>query len=331
MPRAPRIEYPGAIYHVMNRGNRLERIFKDDVDRSLFIKTLGETARNAGWSLHSYVLMRNHYHLLIETHRSTLAKGMQYLNSTYTLRYNRRHKTRGHLFQGRYKALLVQGDDEGYFLMVSDYIHLNPVRIGKAQNLAELIKDPWNSAGWLLGKKGKLPPWLKWQRVFGELGFRRCNAQAKRHYRQHLTKWIDRVGEDQAWKKIRRGWCLGSPEFVEKMRERLVKVLGVEPSQEDWQGEIVEEGEEHRATRLLKQALKQLGNGDLSRLSIDERYLLATWIRDDCCVGIKWLTKQFGLKSMGGMRSSISRMKRRIGQEPRLRSFMSRVTQQNSV
>ena len=93
----------------MNRGNRLERIYEDDKDRETFLKTLGETAQSAGWSVHSYVLMRNHYHLLIETHRPTLVRGMQFLNSTYTLRYNRRHKLRGHLFQGRYKALRIIG------------------------------------------------------------------------------------------------------------------------------------------------------------------------------------------------------------------------------
>ena len=130
MPRAPRIEFPGAIYHVMSRGDHLEPIYGDEVDREMFLRTLGDTCRSAGWVAHSFVLMRNHYHLLIETQRSTLVKGMQYLNSTYTRRYNVRHKTFGHLFQGRYKALLVDGEASGYFLTVSDYIHLNPVRKG---------------------------------------------------------------------------------------------------------------------------------------------------------------------------------------------------------
>ncbi len=112
MPRAPRIEFAGAIYHVMNRGDRLERIYEDDQDREIFLKTLGETSQSSGWAVHSFILMRNHYHLLIETQRPTLVKGMQYLNSTYTRRYNVRHKTFGHLFQGRYKALLVDVDME---------------------------------------------------------------------------------------------------------------------------------------------------------------------------------------------------------------------------
>ena len=105
MPRAPRIEFAGAIYHAMNRGNHLESIFWDVKDREIFLQTLEETCLSSGWSVHSFVLMDNHYHLLIETHRATLVKGTQYLNSTYTQRFNSRHKTRGHLFQGRYKAL----------------------------------------------------------------------------------------------------------------------------------------------------------------------------------------------------------------------------------
>ena len=116
MPRSPRIEFAGAIYHVMNRGDRLEPIFEDDADRQMFLKTLGETCRSAGWHAHSFVLMRNHYHLLVETRRATLVKGMQYLNSTYTRRYNVRHRKWGRLFAGRYKALLVDSKERGYFL-----------------------------------------------------------------------------------------------------------------------------------------------------------------------------------------------------------------------
>lgn len=149
MARAPRIEFPGAFYHVMNRGNHLERIFRDDVDRTNLLKVLGQTAQSAGWTIHSFCFMSNHYHLLIETHRATLVKGMQYLNSTYTRRYNLRHKTFGHLLQGRYKALLIDPASPNHFLTVSDYIHLNPIRARIIRDLKGLWKDPWNSAGWI--------------------------------------------------------------------------------------------------------------------------------------------------------------------------------------
>jgi putative transposase len=140
MPRAPRIEFSKALYHVMNRGNRRQRILGDDKDREMFLATLAETCKAAGRVVHSFVLIPTRYHLLIETMRATLVKGMQWLNSTYTLRYNARHKQRGHLFQGRYKALLVDGEEGEYFLTVSDYIHVNPARAGMASGISAVGK-----------------------------------------------------------------------------------------------------------------------------------------------------------------------------------------------
>ena len=147
----------------MNRGDRQEAIFAGDPDRALFLKTLAETCASSGWVVHSFALMANHYHLLIETQRATLVKGMQNLNSTYTRRYNIRQKKFGHLFQGRFKALLVDGEAPGYFLTVSDYIHLNPVRAKRVCDVEALLKDPWSSAGWLAGSRKARPEWLRWR------------------------------------------------------------------------------------------------------------------------------------------------------------------------
>ena len=202
MPRAPRIEYPGAIYHVMNRGDHLEPIFQGDPDRQLFLKTLAESSQSSGWWIHSFVLMKNHYHLLLETPRGNLSSGMKWLNATYTARYNSRHKTRGHLFQGRYKALLVDGQSDNYLLTVSDYIHMNPVRIGKAKTLQQLLQDPWNSAGILAAPPKKHPPWLRWQRLYAELGHRSLNRKARQDLRKHLQEQIEAVADQKGWDKI---------------------------------------------------------------------------------------------------------------------------------
>ncbi len=115
MPRAPRIEFAGAIYHVMSRRNRGDPIFRDQVDHEILFRTLSDTCKSAGWVVHSFVFMRNHYRLLIETQRATLVRGMQYLNSTYSKRYNVRHKTFGRMFQSRYKALLVDAEEAEYY------------------------------------------------------------------------------------------------------------------------------------------------------------------------------------------------------------------------
>src|SRR5258708_4224249 len=128
MARALRIEYPGAVYHVMARGNHGHDIFRDDVDRRSFLETLGEACEKTGWVVHAYVLMSNHYHLVVNTPEDNLGAGMKWLQGVYPQGYNRRHNLRGHLFQGRYKAVVVDGEEEPYFQVVSTYVHLNPAR-----------------------------------------------------------------------------------------------------------------------------------------------------------------------------------------------------------
>jgi REP element-mobilizing transposase RayT len=133
MPRKLRVEYPGAMYQVMSRGDRREDIFLDDVDRHDFIKTLAEACQKTGWQVHAWCLMRNHYHLVLETPNANLVGGMAWLQSTYTIRLNHRHKLFGHVFSGRYKAQLVEGSGNGYLRTACDYVHLNPVRARSAQ------------------------------------------------------------------------------------------------------------------------------------------------------------------------------------------------------
>jgi putative transposase len=128
MPRKLRLEYAGAIYHVMNRGNRRENIFRDAADRERFLATLTEACGKTQWQVHAYCLMRNHFHLVIETPSANLVAGMKWLLGVYTKRFNIRHKQVGHLFAGRYKALIVDGSGDGYLQTVCDYVHLNPAR-----------------------------------------------------------------------------------------------------------------------------------------------------------------------------------------------------------
>jgi len=145
MPLQLRLEYAGAIYHVMNRGDRREPIFKDNADHHRFIETLAEACGKTDWQIHAFCLMPNHFHLVIETPNANLIAGMRWLMSTYTARFNRRHKLFGHLFSGRYKSLNVEGSGNGYLRSVCDYVHLNPARarlVGPAQKLSDY---PWSS------------------------------------------------------------------------------------------------------------------------------------------------------------------------------------------
>jgi putative transposase len=301
MPRAPRIEFAGAIYHVMNRGDRFEKIFGDDKDREIFLKTLGEACESSGWVVHSFVLMRNHYHLLLETSRASLVKGMQYLNSTYTRRYNVRHKSFGHLFQGRYKALLVDSEAKGYFLTVSDYVHLNPIRAKKIREAKDFFKDPWSSVGWLAGSRKGRPDWLRWERVYGELGLTSWRSRSRREFREYMKRRVQEVSPQvEGWKKIRRGWCLGSEGFVNEMKERLEELGKRKRVQGDsWSGVAVDEREEDLAREVLARARKKLKIDDGASISRMDAYLLARWTRSQTKVGVKWLAQELKILSVG--------------------------------
>ncbi len=150
MSRPLRIEYAGAVYHITSRGNEKKAVYKDDVDRETFLDTLFQVNKRYNWICHAYCLMNNHYHLIIETPDGNLSAGMRQLNGVYTQTFNKRHKRVGHLFQGRYKAILIQKDS--HLLEVCRYVVLNPVR-AKAAERPEMWK--WSS---YQGTRGKEKP-----------------------------------------------------------------------------------------------------------------------------------------------------------------------------
>ena len=207
MARPLRVEFDGAIYHVTSRGNAREDIFDDDGDRKMFLEVLGKVVNRFNWLCHAYCLMDNHYHMVIETPQANLSKGMRQLNGLYTQVYNRRHRTVGHLFQGRYKAVLIQ--KESHLLEVCRYVVLNPVR-AKATQRVEQWK--WSSYGGTAGL-GKSPPWLAVDWVLSQFGKRRYPAA--RHYRRFVREGIDRPS---IWERVQAQVLLGEEEFVEKLK-----------------------------------------------------------------------------------------------------------------
>ncbi len=154
MARPLRIEYPGAVYHITSRGNEKKPVYKDDQDRENFLSPLDRVNKRYNWLCHAYCLMDNHFHLLIETPEGNLSIGMRQLNGVYTQTFNKRHRRTGHLFQGRYKAILIQKDS--HLLEACRYVVLNPVR-------ARLVEEPgqwrWSSYGATAGRE-KLPACL---------------------------------------------------------------------------------------------------------------------------------------------------------------------------
>jgi len=216
MPRQLRIEYPGAIYHVLNRGDRREAIFEDDFDRQRFVATLDEVCVKTGWQVHAYCLMNNHFHLVVETPEANLVAGMTWFMSTYTARFNRRHKQFGHLFSGRYKSLIVDGSGNGYLRTVCDYVHLNPVRANLLRADQSLRKFPWSSWPDYLKPPEQRPRWLRVDRLLGELHIPRDSVAGREELENYLE--VRRAQEDGGeLKKIRRGWCLGGETFRQEL------------------------------------------------------------------------------------------------------------------
>jgi putative transposase len=175
MTRPLRLEFAGALYHVTSRGDRREAIYKDDFDRMAWLDVLGLVCARCNFVVHSFCQMTNHYHLLVETVDGNLARGMRQLNGTYTQYFNRRHKLVGHLFQGRYKAILVQ--KETYLLELTRYVVLNPLR---AKMVSSLEDWEWSSYHYLVGRK-LAPPWMAADWLLGQFGDTRSNAVAAYH------------------------------------------------------------------------------------------------------------------------------------------------------
>ena len=253
MPRQLRIEYPGAIYHVMSRGDRREDIYVDDVDRLDFIKTLAEACLKTEWQVHAYCLMRNHFHLVIETPAANLVGGMHWLLSAYTIGLNHRHQSSGHVFSGRYKALIVEGSG-GYLKTVCDYVHLNPVRAGLLAKEERLLSYPWSSLVWYMAAREHRPGWMRVDRLLGEHGIGRDTAAGRRQFENRMEARRLEEEDDESLKPVRRGWCLGSREFREQMLEKAGQEI--RPSHS---GELRQESAALKAGRIVREELRRLG------------------------------------------------------------------------
>jgi len=215
MARPLRIEFAGALYHITSRGDRREAIYEDDEDREMFLGVLAETVERFNWVCHAYCLMTNHYHLVVETVEGNLSKGMRQLNGVFTQTSNRRHNRMGHLFQGRFKGILV--DKDAYLLELSRYVVLNPVR-------ANMVVQPgdwlWSSYRAITGEAA-VPAWLAVDGMLSLFGSSRRVAQKR--YRQFV---LEGVGQP-IWDRLRQQIYLGDDAFIRRSQAK-VEVTGDE-------------------------------------------------------------------------------------------------------
>ena len=216
MARPLRIEYPGAFYHVLNRGQRQEAIVADRRDHERFLSDLGRMAQRYSVLIHSYCLMTNHFHLLVETPEGNLSRAMHWLHVSYATYYNRRHACAGHLFQGRFKALLV---DAGTYLEASSrYIHRNPVRAGIA---SRPWTYPWSSCRYFVTADAA-PQWLETDRILG--GFARTTQVARRRY----AAYVSDTAAPNPFDEAAAGTVLGSQAFLDWVKNTFLSDRPVE-------------------------------------------------------------------------------------------------------
>ncbi len=208
MARPLRIEFAGALYHITSRGDRREAIYEDEEDRETFLSVLAEVVERYNWICHAFCLMTNHYHLVIETVEGNLSRGMRQLNGVYTQASNRRHRRVGHIFQGRFKGILV--DKEAYLLELSRYVVLNPVRAGMVDSPEQW---PWSSYRPMIGTV-VTPKWLAVGGLLSQFGKNR--KEAHRCYQSFV---LDGIGQS-IWEGLHQQIYLGNEAFVKRMQSR---------------------------------------------------------------------------------------------------------------
>ena len=296
MTRPPRLEYAGARYHVINRGNYRRDVFRDEGAAEAFERTLGEAAEKFGWRVAAYVVMRNHFHLALETPEPNLSLGMKWLQGTWVRRFNRFRGLEGRPFQGRFKSLVIE-DGEGY-RRVCDYIHLNPVRARVVEPTE--IASYRRSSLWRHTHK-TAPGWLDGAWLLQASGLR-SGAAGWRAYAARLAVLVgDKESKEQlSAKHLSRGWCIGSKEFRKTMQETMREQIA------GWQerrfiGLDVDERKAER-TAMWEDALNAVAVAagvNLAALpakkSAEQKVLLAATMKQATSVSNGWLAERLGM------------------------------------
>jgi putative transposase len=325
MARSLRIEFPGAFYHVMARGNRREAIFTDKEDRRYFLKAVSETCGMTGWRVHAWVLMTNHYHFFIETPEPNLVSGMKWLQNAYTRRFSTRHREWGRVFGDRYKSVLVEAKDPWYYGTLLDYIHLNPVRAGivKASQGQSVVDYPWSSvaSGYALAPKARAP-WL----AAGD-GLAAFDYQDTVAHRRKFVERLDRRAreekrkdcgvaegpEDGRMSNLRQGWYWGTQAFCEKLRGMLERARPVRQRRRPRSAGMHRGHDEREAERIVVEGLARVGlrEGKLGELpgSDPGKLEIAAEVRANTAVSMAWIAERLRMKSAANVSQQLRRFR----------------------
>lgn len=305
MPRKLRIEYPGAVYHVVNRGDRREPVFRDDGDRKRFLETLGEACARNQWQVLALCLMSDHFHLVLETPRANLVAGMKWLLGTYTIRFNRRHRLSGHVFSGRYQALVVEADSPGHFRTVCAYVHLNPVRARLLSPQQALRDYVWSSYPEYLKPPSRRWPWLYVNRLLGAMQIPKDSAAGRRRLARLMEARRRQESGDEEWATLRQGWLFGTDGWKQARLAQASEQVGAQHY-----GAQRRESGTARAEAMVREELARLGwtEADLThrRKGDPGKIPIARRLREQTRMTLAWIAGRLQM----GARTHVSNLLR---------------------
>jgi REP element-mobilizing transposase RayT len=320
MARKLRLEYEGAVYHVINRGNYRADVFAEEGAKLAFMTCLGEVCERTGWQVHAWCVMSNHYHLAIETPEPNLVAGMQWLQGTFATRFNRYRRECGHLFQGRYKSLLV---DPGEALgALCHYIHLNPVRAGIA-SVENLPRWPWSSMHWLMTPKARTG-WYRPAAALGDAGGLTDTPTGRSKYLSYL-QWLSANEPEQrrrCFERMSKGWVLGTTEFRADLAEEHRHAAAALEDGETEAGATREELLARRLKRLMRAVGKTKTNVQRDRKGAPWKIAVAAEMKRTTTATNRWLGEALNM----GNPFRVSRLVSACQQEPgSAREFLRKI------
>ena len=312
MARPLRYEAAGAVYHVMARGDGGKTVFEDDKDRFAWVDLMARVCERCGWRVHAWVLMGNHFHVLLETPEPNLVAGMKWMLGVYSQGWNRRRQRHGHVFQGRYKAVVVNGEerDGSYFRIVADYIHLNPVRSGQVGGVTGKRLRSWRWSSFPAYADGKKPDWLETDRVLRahRLSEDPRGGKAYGGYLEMRASDPDAAMNDASLAELRRGWYLGEKSFAEKVLATLSgEELAAKKQKRSVGGDAAIAHEQAAAERIVRAGLAALGlPDDPATLPgrgkwLQEKAVVAALVRKRTGVGNRWIAGRLGMGHEGNV------------------------------
>jgi REP element-mobilizing transposase RayT len=322
MARKLRLEYENARYHVINRGNYRADIFKTQGAKLAFERCLFEACEKSGWILHAYVVMRNHYHLALQTPGANLVAGMKWLQATYANRFNRLRKEQGHVFQGRYQAIVVE--DGPALGAIGHYLHLNPVR-AKAVPLSALATYRFSSLHWL-DQPRQRPSCLDFSTVLETAGGLGDTPAGRQRYREYLA-WL--AEDEPARKALRfesmsRGWVYGSKSFKQALVKEHKQVKAIRGALDKDAAEARELAWDDAVERCLRRLRRPAADVPTTRKSAPWKVAIAAQLKATSTVSNPWLAQRLHMGDPDGVSRYCAEC--RAGARPEAAALLAKIT-----